>query len=165
MVTAMERVETPGSRLILAGLFTERDLEQQARALAGWQRVDYHGWLEIHRGSQTCSVRLAPVSCSSMTCPTTSQAYPNKLFECMSVGLPVIASHFPLWRSIIEGDRCGLLVDPRDTTAIAKAIDWVLTHPEEAEAMGRCGREAVAAKYTWAAEERKLLAIYSKELD
>ena len=46
-----------------------------------------------------------------------------------------------------------------------KAIDWVLTRPEEAEAMGRRGREAVAAKYTWAAEERKLLAIYRNQLD
>ncbi len=96
--------------------------------------------------------------------PNHTSAYPNKLFEYMSAGLPVIASHFPLWRSIVERDRCGMLVDPRDATAIAKAIDWVLTHPEEAEAMGRRGRDAVAATYNWAAEERKLLAIYRNEL-
>jgi glycosyltransferase involved in cell wall biosynthesis len=164
MVTAMERVETPGSRLILAGLFAERDLEQKGRALAGWQRVDYLGLLDrpgianLLGGARAGLVLFHNV-------PNHTSAYPNKLFEYMSAALPVIASHFPLWRSIVERDRCGLLVDPRDVAAIAKAIDWVLTHPEEAEAMGRRGREAVATTYNWPAEEKKLLEIYSNELD
>lgn len=164
MVTAMERVETPGSRLILAGLFTERDLEQQARALAGWQRVDYLGWLDRPGIANLLGEARAGLVLLHDV-PNYVSAYPIKLFEYMSAGLPVIASHFPLWRSIVEGDRCGLLVDPRDATAIAKAIDWVLTHPEEAEAMGRRGREAVTATYNWAAEEKKLLAIYRNQLD
>ena len=83
------------------------------------------------------------------------------MFEYMSAGVPVIASHFPLWREIIEGNDCGLCVDPLDPAAIAKAIDYLVTHPQEAERMGRNGQRAVAERYNWKIEEAKLLQLYA----
>ena len=159
MVMAMERVETAGARLILAGEFNERSLEEQVRALAGWRRVEFRGWLDrpgiarLLGEARAGLVVLRPE-------PNYVTAYPIKLFEYMSASLPVIASDFPLWRSIIEGARCGLVVDPQDPTATAAAIDWILAHPEEADAMGQRGREAVVTTHNWAAEENKLLAMY-----
>ena len=91
-------------------------------------------------------------------------ALPVKMFEYMAAGLPVIASDFPLWRKIIDGAGCGLLVDPLDPQAIAEAIDWVLAHPEEAEAMGRRGREAVEAIYNWERESETLVNLYKQFL-
>ena len=35
--------------------------------------------------------------------PNHINAQPNKMFEYMSAGLPVIASNFPAWKSIVEG--------------------------------------------------------------
>ena len=82
----------------------------------------------------------------------------------MSAGLPVIASHFPLFREIIEGNKCGLCVDPLNPSEIAKAIDYILTHPEEAQRMGENGLKAVKEQYNWDIEEKKLLALYEKLL-
>jgi glycosyltransferase involved in cell wall biosynthesis len=83
------------------------------------------------------------------------------MFEYMAAGVPVIASHFPLWRQIVEGNACGICVDPLDPQAIAGAIDYLATHPEDAERMGRNGQRAVAAKYNWNIEEQKLLDFYA----
>ena len=78
----------------------------------------------------------------------------------MSAGVPVIASDFPLWRGIVEDAECGICVDPENPNAIAKAINYLLTHPEEADEMGRNGRRAVERKYRWDAEGAKLVALY-----
>jgi hypothetical protein len=83
------------------------------------------------------------------------------MFEYMAAGIPVIASDFPLWRSIVMGAGCGLLVNPRDPSSIAKAISYLLTHDAEAEAMGKRGRAAVKLQYNWNTEERKLLNFYA----
>ena len=87
---------------------------------------------------------------------------PNKLYEYMAAGLPVIASDFSHWREIIAAANCGLLVDPLDSSAIARAIEYIFAHPEEAAAMGERGRRAVAERYNWAGERRKLVAGYDR---
>ncbi len=91
-------------------------------------------------------------------------ALPVKMFEYMVAGIPVIASNFPLWRGIIEGNQCGLCVDPLNPSEIAKAIDYILTHPAEAQRMGENGLRAVKEKYNWDIEEKKLLALYGQLL-
>jgi len=74
--------------------------------------------------------------------------------------LPVIASNFPLWKEIVEGNNCGLTVDPMDPKAIAWAVEYLLERPELMEEMGRNGRNAVLEKYNWEKESIKLLNLY-----
>ena len=93
--------------------------------------------------------------------PNNIEAQPNKLFEYMAAGIPVVASDFALWRAIVDDTGCGLLADPCDPNAIATAVAYLLSHDREAEAMGRRGREAVARRYNWSAEEPKLLHLYA----
>jgi len=78
----------------------------------------------------------------------------------MAAGIPVIASRFPLWRSIIDKHGCGVCVDPGDPAAIAAAIDHLVQHPELAARMGENGRRAVEQHYNWLHESEKLIAFY-----
>jgi len=47
---------------------------------------------------------------------------------------------------------------------IAQAIEYLITHPEEARKMGENGRRAVEEKYNWEKEAQKLLALYEQLL-
>jgi glycosyltransferase involved in cell wall biosynthesis len=159
MVQAMGVVQS-GARLQLAGAFSEPDVQAEAQGEAGWRHVDMLGWLDRVGVRNTLArsvaglVTLHPVI-------NYIDALPVKMFEYMATGVPVIASNFPLWREIVEGNECGLCVDPLDPLAIAQAIDYLVTHPQEVERMGRNGQRAVAEKYNWTIEEAKLLQFYA----
>lgn len=88
------------------------------------------------------------------------EALPIKMFEYMLAGLPVIASDFPLRRKIIEANECGICIDPGDSKEIAKAVEYLIEHPDEARGMGENGRRAVLVRYNWGLESRKLSRIY-----
>ncbi len=163
MVQAMEIAGRRwGARLLLAGRFVPESLEEELRQLPGWRYVDYVGWLDREGVAKALSsVRAGLVLFHPE--PNHINAQPNKIFEYMAAGLPVIASNFPLWRDLVTGSGAGLLADPLEPMAIAQAIGWVLEHPEEAAAMGHRGHEAVRERYNWDREKEKLLALY-KEL-
>jgi len=158
----MEMVKS-AARLQLAGQFSERDLQQRVQALPGWERVDALGFVD-RTGVREVLGRSMAGLVTFLPAPNHIDAQPNKMFEYMSAGIPVIASDFPLWREIIAGNDCGLLVDPLFPEKIAEAIDYLVTHPEDAERMGRNGRKAVLERYNWQNEERKLLEFYERVL-
>ncbi len=129
---------------------------------AGWGRVVHHGHLSRTEVSDLLSKCFAGLVVFHPG-PNHTDSQPNKLFEYMSAGLPVIASDFPGWRDIVMGRDCGLCVDPMDPEAIAGAITWLAGHPEEVHRLGENGKKAVAETYNWEAESAKLTTIY-KEL-
>jgi glycosyltransferase involved in cell wall biosynthesis len=147
------------ARLAFAGPLTTL-VRQEASHLAGSERTDWLGVLgrdEIAALLGRARIGLVALHCM----PNFVKALPVKLFEYMSAGVPVVASDFPLWRQIVEGSGCGLLIDPLDTKGMALSIEYLLTHSEEARQMGARGRAAVEKRYNWKTEERQLLALYN----
>ena len=151
------------ARLNLVGAFSEAPFESQVKSSPGWQRVNSMGLLSRARVREVLSCSMAGLV-TYLPLPNHIDAQPNKMFEYMSAGIPVIASDFPLWRKIIGGNNCGLLVDPLDPAAIAKAIDYLAENPKEAQRMGENGRIAVEERYNWESEKKKLLRFYDKIL-
>jgi glycosyltransferase involved in cell wall biosynthesis len=165
MVNAISRLPAiADAELHLAGRFSPASFQFQLENEVAWDRVNYHGWADrdqvakILGGARAGLVVLHPID-------NYPDAYPVKMFEYMSTGLPVIASDFPLWRQIVEDAACGILVDPLDSKSIADAMQWVLDNPLEAEAMGKRGREAVEARYNWDSQAAVLLNLYGRLLN
>ena len=150
-----------GVRLNLAGSFSEKTVKEQVKNHQAWSKVNELGFLTRQQVNQVLAksraglVTLHPVI-------NYVDALPVKMFEYMAAGIPVIASNFPLWRYIVEGNQCGICVDPLDPKAIGEAIQYLIDHPAEAEQMGKNGRQAVEEKYNWMIEEQKLLDLYKK---
>lgn len=87
---------------------------------------------------------------------------PNKLFQCMQAGLPVVASDFPQVRLVVEESGAGLTVNPLDAHAIAAAIRTYLDDPARRQADGARGRLAVRERFNWTAVESRLLEVYRR---
>lgn len=165
MVEAMGLLPSDTACILeLAGGFSPPDLQRELEERSGWRRVHYHGWAKRPEVANILGqVRAGLVLLHPE--PNYTEAYPNKMFEYMAAGLPVVASDFPLWREIVNGTGAGVLADPQDPVAVAKAIQWLLEHPEEAEAMGRRGRQAIEQRFNWKREEEKLLELYRRMLE
>jgi glycosyltransferase involved in cell wall biosynthesis len=84
---------------------------------------------------------------------------PNKLFESMVAGLPVVGSDFPDLKAFIEGYRFGVTCDPASPNEIAKAVDHILSDRSGYEEMRQNALEA-AKIFNWENESKKLLALY-----
>jgi len=92
--------------------------------------------------------------------PNNLLASPNKLFEYMSFGIPVVASNFPVIANILYENKCGILVDPTNSKEIANAIIYLLKNEEERKTMGINGKKISEIKYNWTRQEHNLLNLY-----
>ncbi|SMP13999.1 Glycosyltransferase involved in cell wall bisynthesis [Desulfurobacterium pacificum] len=161
LIKSLENVDT---LLHLAGSFESKSVEEEVRKLSAWRKVRYYGFVDRTKVQEILkSVMVGMVT--FLPCPNHVNSQPNKLFEYMAAGLPVVASNFPLWKEIVEENRCGICVNPLNPKEIAEAIKYLLTHPEEAKVMGENGRKAVLEKYNWSLEERKLIKVYKELLN
>jgi glycosyltransferase involved in cell wall biosynthesis len=150
-------------RLVLCGDFYPANFERKVRSLEGFKKVEYLGWVAPRDIPNLLKKHDVGIVCLH---PTTNYvtSLPLKLFEYMAAGLPVIASNFPLWKEIVEGNGCGICVDPLNPEEIAEAIKYLMEHPGVREEMGEKGRRAVAEKYNWEKEGKKLLDLYAQLL-
>jgi glycosyltransferase involved in cell wall biosynthesis len=162
MIAAVAQIERfPDRRLLLAGNMESDALALRLAATEGWDCVDYRGFQSRSGVAQILSESAAGLAVFH---PVQSyvESQPVKMFEYMAAGLPVIAADFPGFREIVEGNRCGICVPPRDPAAIAAAIEWVFDHPAEAQEMGRRGRSLVIDTFNWESQERSLLQLYER---
>lgn len=104
--------------------------------------------------------RLAAATLSAVLIEPVSESYrlaaPNKLFDSLAAGTPVIASDLPVIAGITRETGAGVLCDPTDPRDIARAVLEAL--PRVAEM--RDAARAAAARYNWDAEKAVLIRLY-----
>jgi len=87
--------------------------------------------------------------CSYLINEQTNQTLPGKLFEYMSVGLPILSSERKPVVRIIEKERCGVLYYSRECKEIATKIISMIKHSSEMIEMGKRGHIAILREYNW----------------
>jgi glycosyltransferase involved in cell wall biosynthesis len=85
---------------------------------------------------------------------------PNKLFEYMMAGLPIVTCDYPGLKKIIEGERVGLCVNPENPVEIADAINKLTTDDELYREMRANCLKLSREKYNWEKEFKKIINLY-----
>ncbi len=87
-----------------------------------------------------------------------TDSLPNRLFEYMAAGIPIIAPEYSIEISrIIKNERCGFLVDFENPESIAGAILMLRRDPALCQEMGKRAREAFLARHNWDTEVLPLI--------
>jgi len=159
----IEAIEHTSAKLLLAGAFSCPDLYKEVTATPGWDKVIYLGEItrdevkEVMRRSVTGLVLYHPE-------PNHIYSQPTKMYEYMSMRIPLVVSDFSSWRKMADKYNCGICVNPFDICGIASAIQSYIDNPGIARDMGLNGRRAIEADFNWDNEEKKLLLVYEEIL-
>jgi glycosyltransferase involved in cell wall biosynthesis len=89
------------------------------------------------------------------------EGIPVFLMEAMACGLPVVSSALSGIPELIETGVSGILVAPRDSTALADALEQLERDPALRERMGAAGRNKVAREFSLQAASAMLETLFA----
>ena len=146
---------TPGVRLLIGG---HKDLATQVRErCAGHPRTKFLGQVpndEVMKHTADADV----VFCMFDPANRNNQVgSPNKIFEAMAAGRPVIVTKGILSGEIVEREKCGVAV-PYTERALQGALEKFRDDRELAGRLGRNGLAAAQREYNWGVQARRLTA-------
>jgi glycosyltransferase involved in cell wall biosynthesis len=99
-----------------------------------------------------------------VVCPSRSEGFGIVCAEAMAHGKPVVASAVGGLVNLVEHERTGLLVPPRDPRALRAALDRLLADRPLRLRLGGAGREKIIAGYSWDKVVRETRALYERAL-
>lgn len=149
-------------RLIIAGACHDKEILAK---VSQCQKIDYLGWIpsyeEILEKTSEADILFR---FSDPKVPKTKYESPNKLFEAMMFGKPIIVSDGSSMANIVRNENCGFVVPYGDVKAIREAIVDLKNNPKLCEELGRNGMKAYKKTYSWEIMETRLINVYSKIL-
>lgn len=86
---------------------------------------------------------------------------PNKLFDYMAMGKPVVVSNIPPMARIVQNEKCGLVFEASNSKDFCRALEQLYSS-QIRERMGNNGANAVLRKYNWGDDSQRLLAVVEK---
>lgn len=135
----------------------QRELERLVDRLGLGNRVVFTGFrLDVPE-------LLSEVTISVL--PSLSEGLSNVLLESMAAGVPAVATKVGGNPEAVEDGVTGLLVPPRDPSALAQAISRLLENPEMARSFGAAGRQRVAERFSGEKMVRETERLYLKLLE
>jgi glycosyltransferase involved in cell wall biosynthesis len=147
VLSAAEQLkQDPDIRFVFVGDGKEKpNLERQVKE-KDLTNVVFHppvpksGMAEVIVGADACLAILKPLELYKTT-------YPNKVFDYMAAGKPVLLAIDGVIREVIEKAVAGIFVEPGNPRALAEAAIWIKQNPAEAQKMGERGRMFVTEHF------------------
>ena len=147
----------PETKFVIVGEGWYRDHLQYLAGTTGqaW-RINFTGFLPDHE--LVALTRSADV----LVIPSVYEPFGIVALEGMAAGVPVVASQVGGLAEIIEHDKTGVLVYPRNPDSIAWGINHVLSNPDHAKWLAQNAREMVQKAYSWKATAKRTVKLYKE---
>jgi glycosyltransferase involved in cell wall biosynthesis len=97
--------------------------------------------------------------------PSYREGVPSALLEACASGLPIVTTDVPGCRDVVKNNLNGLLVPPRDSQALANALEKLLVDKDLRGNMGDIGRQYAVEKFSLDKIIKQTLTIYQKALE
>jgi glycosyltransferase involved in cell wall biosynthesis len=123
------------------------ELEARCEHLGIEDHVSFVGWIDPGQVPAFLEAGDAGVIPHAVT-PLTTYTVPNKLFDYMLAGLPVLATDMAPVRRIVTEEDCGTIL-PRDPSDAEVAGGIRRLRRSDPEKLGSNGRDAVYRRYNW----------------
>lgn len=155
LIEAMRQVvpQFPQLRCLIIGDGRRREaLEAQVRAAGLEQHVHFAGFRE--------DIPALLMLSSAFCLPSSSEALPYALLEAALCRLPLLVSEVGGMAGLLRHQETGYFVPPADAGALAEGLRWLLTHPEQAAAMGQAAHDLVRHQFDPAVTLQQTLDVY-----
>ncbi|MBE0411222.1 MAG: glycosyltransferase family 4 protein [Anaerolineales bacterium] len=149
----------PDISLDLAGFGgDEQEIIQTAKELTN---IQWHGRVEYERALEINRLADALIATYDPSIPNHRYASPNKVFEAMVLGKPIIVASHTNMDEIINKYRCGLVVEYGNTDSLNSALLELKNNPDLRKRLGENGRKAYETEFNWPKMQARLLSLYS----
>ncbi|MEU4762071.1 glycosyltransferase [Actinosynnema sp. NPDC023794] len=161
LITALRSL--PDTELVIAGGPVDVESDPEARRLAEHaERVGVRGRLrlagQVSRDAMPELLRSADV----VACVPWYEPFGIVPLEAMACGVPVVATAVGgLIDTVVDGVT-GVLVPPRDPSALARALHSLLADQARREACGLAGLDRVGVRYTWSRVAEDTERVYER---
>jgi glycosyltransferase involved in cell wall biosynthesis len=154
----IQAARTVGVRLTIAGYGPLSNIcssENEKESLVTFLgRVSYEKALALQRDAVAILALYDPAVRNNRF------AAPNKLYEAMMLGRPIITSGGTLAGEIVEREGMGLVVPYNDIQRLGDAMKFFASNPEECKRVGRKGRQLYQDKYSFARQCQTIQEVY-----
>lgn len=152
----------PEWRLDLAGFGSEAgQLEQMA---AEMPHVRFHGRVMYEKALQLSARADVLVATYDPSIPNHRYSSPNKVFEAMLLGKPIIVARHTNMDRIIAEAGCGIAIPYGDAHMLEETLVQLEKNPEKRRILGQNARQAYEDQYAWENMARTLRELYLSEL-
>jgi glycogen(starch) synthase len=150
----------PEAKFVIVGEGWSRDiLEEEAQASGHNKKIKFTGF------ASDLEVIELMTSADVLVVPSIYEPFGIVALEGMATGVPVVASNVGGLSEVIEHDKTGVFVYPKNPESIAWGIDKVLSDPDHAKMLTKNAKEKLHKAYSWEAVAMKTVDVYRKVVE
>jgi glycosyltransferase involved in cell wall biosynthesis len=130
--------ESPAARLVIIGKDENREYAEVLKRQC--EKLGLNGRVQFLSPQPQSKLAIWMRRASVFVLPSMSEGLPRVVIEAMASGTPVIGTRVGGIPELVADGITGWLVRPGDEDGLADRLRWILTHQDEARAMGERGR-------------------------